>query len=192
MSAKQILLDWLAKNELKKVLQGLSFLAEKYKDEQVRNNTASQSGRLKFLENQWTAGTISQEEYHLQAARLREALLNLINDLPDDWTLDGMENAPASFGSSSKSNFIWYATYFVTAVTIMAGIAELSGYSVRDLLNQRETTEQPVKTSPSPSNASTTGSQSPAIITDEGDVNISYGEPASKQDSTHIPKIPQK
>jgi hypothetical protein len=89
MSAKQILLDWLAKNELKKVFQGLLFLAEKYKDEQLRSNTAFQSGRLKSLENQWLTGTISQEENHLQAAKVREAIVNLINGLPDDWILDG-------------------------------------------------------------------------------------------------------
>lgn len=183
MSAKQILLDWLAKNDLKKVFQGLFFLAEKYKDEQLRSNTAFQSGRLKSLENQWLTGTISQEENHLQAARVREALVNLINDLPDDWTLDGMENAPASFGSSSKSNWKRYAAYFATAVAVLAGIAELSGYSVRDLFKQRETTEQPIEPESPSQKASTSGDNSPAVITDDGDVNINYGEVKPKKDS---------
>lgn len=192
MSAKQILLDWLAKNELKKVFQGLFFLAKKHKDEQLRSNTAFQSGRLKSLENQWLTGTISQEENHLQAARVREALVNLINDLPDNWALEGMENAPVSSGSPSKSHWKRYAAYFAAVVAVMAGIAELSGYSVRDLFEHKETIEQPAETSPPASKASTTGDNSPAVITDDGDVNINYGEAKPKNDTIVPSKKLQK
>jgi hypothetical protein len=185
MSAKQILLDWLAKNELKKVFQGFFFLAEKYKDGQLRSNTAFQSGRLKSLENQWLTGTISQEEEHLQSAKIREALLHIIQGLPDDWTLDGMENAPPSFAASSKSNWKKYAVSFAAVIAVMAGIAELSGYSISDIFHKKETTEIPAKIQPPAINLSTTGDNSPAIITNDGDVNINYGEPKPKADSTN-------
>lgn len=176
MSAKQILLDWLAKNELKKVFQGLFFLAEKYKDEQLRSNTSFQSGRLKSLENQWLTGTISQEENHLQATKVREAIVNLINDLSDDWILDGEGSAPAYFAASSKSNWKKHLTYFATAVAVLAEIAELSGFSLRDLFKQKEAIEQP--------KVGTEGDNSPAVNTD-GDVNIYYGVPKPKADSTN-------
>lgn len=185
MSAKQILLDWLAQDHLKKVLQGLFSLADTYQDEQLRNSATFQSSRLKALENQWLTGTISQEENNLQAARIREALVSLINDLPDDWALEGVGSAPVYFAASSKRHWKKYLAYFATAVAVLAGVAELSGYSVRDLFKQKETIEQPVETSPPTPNVSTTGNNSPAVITNDGDVNINYGDPKPKADSTN-------
>jgi len=192
MSAKQILLHWLSEDDLSKVLKGLMFLANKYKDEQVLNNATFQSGRLKALEKQKINGTFSHEEEQLQSAKIREAFLHIIKGLPDDWTLDGMENAPASFGSSSESNWKRSVAYFTAVVAVLAGISELSGYSVRDLFKQTETTEQPVETSPAVPKASTTGNNSPAVITNDGDVNINYGEAKPKNDTIMLSKKPQK
>lgn len=202
MSAKQILLHHLAQDDLPKVLKGLMFLADKYKDEQVRNNATFQSGRLKALEKQIISGTLSQEEEHLQSAKIREAILHIIQGLPDDWTLGGMENAPASFNSSSKRNWKKYAAiiviillivavilellgykisglfpqkyivYIVGGVSFLAGIAELTGYSLRDIFKKGDAND----TSEGSQSARTEGKNSPAVIA-KGDVNISYGEP---------------
>jgi len=40
MPAKRILLNHLAKDDLKKVLEGLFFLADKYQEEELSNNAA--------------------------------------------------------------------------------------------------------------------------------------------------------
>lgn len=192
MTAKQILLKWLAKDDLQKVVPALFFLADKYKEEQLRNQATSQSRRLKALEKEKISGTLSHEEDHLQAAKIGQALLQIIQDFPDDWTLDGMEDAPISSAASPKVNWKKYAVYAAGLVALLAGIAELTGYSVRDLFQKKEPSEIPAELPPPAPNVSTTGDNSPAVITNDGDVNINYGEPKPKKDSTDTTQTPQK
>lgn len=192
MSAKQILLNRLAEDDLKKVFEGFFFLADKYKDEQLRDNATFQSGRLKALEKQRINGTISQEEDYLQTAKIRQAILQIVQALPEDWTLDGMDRPLDSHSFLSKINWKKYVAYFAAAIVILAGIAELSGYSLGAIFQKNDTTEIPSEIKPPAPKASTKGDNSPAVITDEGDVNINYGEPKPKEDSASTPKIPQK
>ena len=184
MTAKQILLKWLAKDDLQKVVPALFFLANHYKEEQLHNQATLQSGRLKALEKEKIDGTLSHEEEHLQTAKIRQALLQIIQGLPDDWTLDGMEDAPGSLAAPPKVTWKKYAAYIVAFVAFLAGIAEFTGYSVRDLFQKKEPTETPAEKHPPAPSVSTSGGNSPAIITDDGDVNINYGETQSKKDST--------
>ncbi len=184
MTAKQILLRWLAEDDFQRVLQGLFLLADKHKDEQLRNDATFQSGRLKALEKQKRNGAISQEEDHLQTAKIREALLQIVQELPDGWLLDEMDHPPVFHAASSKINWKKYAAYFAGSVALLAGVAEMSGYSVRDIFPKKETTEIPGEIQPPGPKASTTGDNSPAVITRDGDVNINYGDTKPKKDST--------
>jgi TIR domain len=68
-------------------------------------------------------------------------------------------------------------------IAALGGIAEFSGYSVRDLFKQNEPVAKPVEAKQPDQKASTTGDNSPAVIT-HGDVNINYGDSAVKKDST--------
>jgi hypothetical protein len=61
----------------------------------------------------------------------------------------------------------------------------LSGYSLRDLFKPKEAIEQPVLTSQPAPDVRTRGDNSPAVITSGGDVNINYGDPKPKADSTN-------
>lgn len=184
MPAKRVLLDYLAQDEIPKVLKGLLTLANAHKDEQLRNSATFQSGRVKALEKQRINGTLSHEEDHVQSAKIRDALLQILKDLPDEWTIGEIGNEAASFAVESKRNWKKYAAYLTAAVALMAGIAELSGYSVRDLFGKKETTELPVSPPPQGPSASTKGANSPAVITHDGDVNINYGEVEPPKDST--------
>lgn len=192
MIAKQILFKWLAEDDLQKTFQGLFFLANKYKDEQLQNNATFQSGRLKALEKHKINGTLSHEEDHLQSAKIRQALLQIIQGLPDNWILVGMKDAPVSLAASSKINWKKYAAYVAALVALLAGIAELTEHSVRDIFQKKDTTEIPAETHPTAPNASTTGDNSPAVITNDGDVDINYGEPKPKKDSTGTKQTLQK
>jgi len=169
---------------LKRVLNGLHQLADRYKDEQLRNDVTFQSGRLKALEGQRIRNIISSDDDHLHTAKIRQALLQIINDLPNDWTAERIESNSASFPAGSKIKWKKYAAYLAAAIALLAGIAEFSRYSLSDFFEEKKTTEQPAITSPPSDKASTSGDNSPAVITDEGDVNINYGEPKPKKDST--------
>jgi len=192
MASKPTFFNWLAEDDLQKVFQGLFFLAYKYKNEQLRSDATLQSGRFKGLEKQRLNSTISQEEVHLQGARIRQALLQIIQNLSDDWTLEGMGNTPVYAASLSNANWKKYAAYFVAAIALLAAIAELSGYSLKDVFTKNDTTEIPAAIQPPAPKANTTGDNSPAIITDDGDVNINYGDIKPKKDSTGNTQNPQK
>lgn len=179
MPAKQTILNRLAKDDLEGVFEGLFSLADKYKDEQLRNSATFQSGRLKALEKERVNDSISQEEDHLQTAKIRKALIQIAKDFPDDWTLDGTETS----SNSSKVSWKKYIAYFTGGISLLAGIAELSGYSVRDFFKESEPTEIPAKAEPPSPKVSTTGDNSPAVITNDGDVNINYGEIKQKEDT---------
>jgi uncharacterized protein YcgL (UPF0745 family) len=102
MTAKPILLNWIAEDDLKKVFQGLLFLAKKHEDEQILNNATFQSGRLKALDKEKINDTISHEEYYLQSAKIRQALLQIIQELPENWTLAGAKDISSTLFISSK------------------------------------------------------------------------------------------
>lgn len=183
MTAKKTLLNWLAQNDFQRVLKGLDLLETQYKDEQLRNDVTFQSGRLTALEQQRAEDTISAEDDRLQTAKIRQALLLIVNGLSENWTAEGIENIPSTLPIISKTNWKKYAAYIAAAIAVLASIAEFSGYSVRNLFVKQEVKEQPVSP-PAPSQkVSTSGDNSPAVITEDGDVIINYGETKSKKDS---------
>ena len=192
MAIKSIFLNWLANDDLKKVFQGLFSLAEKYKDEQLHINTSFQSGRLKALEEKRIKNLISLNDEHIETAKIRNALMSIIQNLPDDWTLEERENMSIASASQFKSKWKKYAAYFAAAIALLAGIAELSGYNLRDIFQKNGNTATPNQIQPSTPKASTTGENSPAIITDEGNVNINYGESKPKNDSINQIKTSEK
>ena len=183
MTAKKTLLKWLTQNDFQRVLKGLDLLETQYKDEQLRNDVTFQSGRLTALEQQRAEETISSEDDRLQMAKIRKALLQIVNGLSENWNAEGIENIPSTLPIISKTNWKKNAAYIVAAIAILAGIAEFSGYSVRDLFVKKEEKEQPVSPPVPSQEVSTSGDNSPAVITNGGDANFNYGEVKSEKDS---------
>lgn len=192
MTAKQILLNWLAEDDLQKVVKGLFFLADKYKDEQLLNDATFQSGRLKALEKQRINDIIPLDDNHLQAAKGRDALIKIIQSLNNDWSLNGMENVPPTFPESSKMNWKIHTLYIAIAISFLIGITGFLVYSISNFFEQKEPTEQTVKPSSPNQKVSTSGENSPAVITDDGDVEINYGEPKTDKDSINKKQTHQK
>ncbi len=190
MSAKQILLKWLNQDEISKILKGLLFLAETYKDEQLRNHTNFLSGHFNALKKQKIYNTLINEEQQLQAAKIRKALLKIIKEIPEHWTLNGFKGVP----TSSKINWKHYAASVTAVVALLAGIAQLSGFSIKDLFIRKENTTQNIKTSVTePSQqVKTSGDKSPGVINKDGNVTINYGEIKAKNDTIKPPKEEEK
>lgn len=184
MSAKETLRHWLAQDYMEEVLQGLFSLAEKYGDERLLNSATFQSGRRKAIETKKIEGVLSHENEILESAKIRDALLQIISKLPEAWVLDGMGNKTISNPAIEKKDWKKYAAYIAGVVAVLAGVAEVSGYNLRDIFKNDKKTESILKPSQPSHRASTSGDRSPAIITKDGDVNISYGETQSVKDTT--------
>ncbi len=104
MSAKKILYNWLAADELEKVLQGLFSLAKKYEDQRLLHNTTLQSGRLKALKSKRIGGVLSNSDSTLESNAIREALIQINNDLSEDWTMEEAEVSGYSQMGDFKQN----------------------------------------------------------------------------------------
>ncbi len=176
----------------KKVLKGLFFLADKYHDEQLHNDVTFQSGRLKALEKQSIKDIISSNDIHLQTAKGREALIKIIQSLSNEWSLEGIETEYHPFPISSKINWKKHASYAAVVIALLIGIIGLLNNGIMDFFEQKEPTEQKIKPTSPNQKASTSGANSPAVITDDGDVHINYEGPKSNKDSINKTQSPQK
>ena len=145
MTAKPILLNWIANDDLRKVLQGLFFLANKYKDEELYSSATFQSGRLKALEEQLIKNIIATEDERIEAAKIRHGLLQISQRIPNDWLLDGIENESEIIPLSSKRNWKKYAVSVVVVVALLAGIADILGYKKRIFLKEKKLLKNPPK-----------------------------------------------
>lgn len=80
---KNHLRQLVAEDELRQVMKLLVSIAKNRKDSRTENEVSLQMGRLSSIENQHHANTISLEDYKLELAKIRQALLYLIDKLPD-------------------------------------------------------------------------------------------------------------
>lgn len=183
MTAKQLLRRWLAQNDFQRALKGLDHLETQYKDELLRDYVTSEFGRLNNLERQRAEETISSEEDRLQTAKIRQALISTVNGLSDDWTAEGMEAIPSILPKISKITWKKYATYLVAAITLLVVMAKFSGSGVEELFANPEAKEQPVNPAVPSQQVSTSGDNSPGVITNGGNSSITYADDKPQKDS---------
>jgi len=190
MTVRQELLNQYYQNDLKSALEKLCSLGKEYFNTQILNNATLQIERLEALENRRQTNTILSENYQLEYRKVKQSLLQMINDLPNEWAEQSIGNDLGTSPIDSKINWKKYTTLFTGTIILLAAIAELTGFSIKDFFRETEPikelpTQQPTKS------ASATGEGGHAIITDDGDVHINYEEPKTQKDSTVAKKHSQ-
>lgn len=139
-------------------------------DEGLRDEILLQSNRFEIYSREKRNGTLSHEEENIQLARITDALLSIIQRLPDEvpWT-------PARQVKAMK-----WGGILIGIITVLAAIAVLSGYDLQNL----------VKPEKPPIQQNTQGDQSPAVIGDE--VEINYGNDWGEEENSEKPDSTQK
>jgi hypothetical protein len=84
--ARTLLENLLTRSELETAINGCILLHRHYGDPEGGSATAQLSARYHALMAQQRDGTISQEEYRLERARINRAMLDLVQKMPADWT----------------------------------------------------------------------------------------------------------
>ena len=87
------------------------------------------SSRWEANEKEKRLGTISSEDHSVTQAQITEAILELAKRLP--------ENSKAGFQSILKTKWAKWSGAIVVLIGVLAGLAELSGYSLKDLFGNQ-------------------------------------------------------
>jgi hypothetical protein len=167
---KKDLEQLIANGSTGKAITRLVEATKQLADPDLRNDILMLSARYQKMANDKDMNLIEPDQLSIETNKINKAILNLAGKV------DGAENG----GTKGR---LWKILGSVAIlVGIAAGIAEFSGYSLRDLFGGTEPeVEQPAADTTS-TTIKTEGDQSPAIQSD-GDVNINFGDtpPKSKE-----------
>ncbi len=86
--AKVALMNLIGEGNTEQVLADLISLGQKYEDDQLIREATFQSGRYNQLEKDRRNGVKSDEEYIRESNRIRQALITLTSEIPDEWELE--------------------------------------------------------------------------------------------------------
>lgn len=188
-NARETLTTWLESGDTQRVLTGLMVVCKKWGHKDLASAITFQASRYNELKDQQAKQIISLSDFQLESAKLRQALIELISDLADHWTSEGLENIPAT-NNLHISSVNWKKRIALTAgaIAFLGGLAEFSGYSIRDIFKSatphlvqisQPTTAQPIF------NSNTSGSGSPIIIAPNSNLTLSINpvENTAKKDS---------
>ncbi len=97
MNAKQTLSQWLTDGDLERTLNGLLLIQKKWRVKSMGNHefdTSFQLSRFNTLKTSHSKGTISQADYLMELARIRETTTETVHWLPEDYWLEELTNVP--------------------------------------------------------------------------------------------------
>lgn len=147
MNAKQTLSQWLTDGDLERTLNGLFLIQKKWRVKSMGNHefdASFQLGRFNTLKASHSKGTISQADYSLELARIRETTMETVHWLPEDFWLEELASLQPSEAinvgvTRSHSDITprrWkqWAIILGGILAALGAAAEFSGYSVRDFL----------------------------------------------------------
>lgn len=121
---KKTLQNLITQGKAKAVLQKLLAYAEQSKDEDLKEEVLIQAARFEQYQLGKRRGITTAEEQKIGIAQINQALLQLIDQLPEEATLE----------EEAKQRPWWQWVLAASVIIgILAGLAEITGYSLRDL-----------------------------------------------------------
>jgi len=136
MNAKKTLSHWIAGGDLERAMHGLELVQDKQGMKQD-DDFVLQKSRYNALKSSLLHGTISQADYLLELAKIRQAVLDMVNHLAEHWSAEGLETIPPSevkstSGAAKEDNRaagIWKKIGYVGLLLgILAGMVKIIEY----------------------------------------------------------------
>ncbi len=144
---KENLKKQLAQNKTKQVIQQLLTLISHLEDQELHNEVILQSARFEKYERANRLGISSYEEEGISIAKINQALLSIINQLPNesDESIPSNPNLKKEKKNPDiKKNWQKWALAISGIIAVMAGIAEFTGYNLRDMVGGENDAELPL------------------------------------------------
>jgi hypothetical protein len=146
---KQTLRKYIADGKTKQAINELRQLSTG--DSDVNNQIQLLSGRFAIYENKYLGNLEDPSVLGIELNKINHALLTIIEGLeetardavaqshptPTTTTEKRSENLDA-VPNGNKQRWLKIGAWLVTAITVIAGIVQISGYSVKDLFTQKE------------------------------------------------------
>ena len=92
-NARQLLEHLLAKGKLEAAIEGSLIIARHYSDQERSADAAQHSARYHTLMDDYQAGTLSDDDYRPERARINRAMLELVHEIPLEWTDEALQKA---------------------------------------------------------------------------------------------------
>jgi len=180
ITAQAILLQWLSDGDLRRVLTGLQLLARETNDDTLTGDATSLSGRHHHLLADRRRDVIGQADYQLELAKIRQALLEVVQALPNDLPAGTLADIPPTADGVLPKAISWkkIGAGIVALLAILASVAEFTGVSLKDVFS--------AKTAP------TDTTQTIPLDTARRAPVISSTDPFSEKNSPPFPEDPFK
>lgn len=141
MATKDKLKTLIAQNKTNQVIAELLALT---KDTDLSDEVVQQSGKFAKYEQEKRLGTHSKEELDISLSRVNNALLSIIDELPISSEQSPQKTMNTNTKDATNTNeeetpkkSLWqYILAAGVIIGILAGLAELTGYSLRDLFGE--------------------------------------------------------
>jgi hypothetical protein len=162
MNVRSLLLQWFSEGDLQRVLAGLDLLCQHHADPRRREDVLLLSNRLRHQQAQQRKGTISQADYNLEHARLSEALMDLVQQLPTDWPAEPLAQVPPSAAPIPQAapGARGFFPKWALGLGLLLAVAGLAGWLAKDRIfpqkaetSMQKPAETPVKPDPSAENS---------------------------------------
>lgn len=176
--ARPLVENLLAKGKLEAAIEACLLLARHHQDQERGSTVAQHSARFHTLMTDYHAGTLNDDDYRPERARINRAMLDFAHALPADWTDEALEKAGFSAQAYDKTSAPGQKSFLEKwglVLGIVASLAAILGVTLKDVLfpeKQKEVLEQPKENPPTsaevkPQEPTTTPAQKEAAGTSQ-------------------------
>lgn len=146
-NARHILENLLAKGKLEAAIEASLLLCRHYSDQERISTAAQHSARYHALMNDYNAGTLNDDDYRPERARINRAMLDLAHGIPADWTEEALTkvgfDAKAYDHTPGASNQKSFLEKWGLILGIVASLMGILGWTLKDFLfPEKEQTTQ--------------------------------------------------
>ncbi len=136
-NARQFIEHLLTKGKLEAAIEGSLLLARHYADQERSSTVAQHSARYHTLMNDYHAGTLNDDDYRPERARINRAMLDLAHSIPMDWTDEPLKQADFSANAFDKTIIQHQKSFFEKwglALGMVASIVVILGVTFREAI----------------------------------------------------------
>jgi len=135
--------SWIAENKTEQALDELKASETTISDKAFQNQITLLNARWEKLETDQIKGLLADEDYRLQLNNINNSLLNALDNLKSGKDADSnITNEAATPKRRPKWQKILAA--IAASIAVLAGIAEITGYSIRDCFAPKEDNIMPI------------------------------------------------